>query len=163
MQRSRRFKASIWRVICIKYRADLPLLKWPSLEERGSQMRFRQQHVNALVAVHQLGHAQITRERAQHVSFIAREVGSRTNMLHHFAHRLLGGVIEILVEANRHEVRGTFRERPFDFHILADGKTKSARNACLESGDADFSVALNAVSVACEEQGAFVKNWQVER
>jgi hypothetical protein len=84
-------------------------------------------------------------------------------MFHHFAHRLPSGIIEILVEANRNEMRGTFREWPFDFHILADGKTKSARNACLESGDADFSVALNAVSVACEEQGAFVKNRQVER
>ena len=65
-----------------------------------SQMRFCQQHVNALVAVNQLGHAEIARERAEHIGLIARQIGSRANMLDHFAYGLFGSVIEILVEAD---------------------------------------------------------------
>src|SRR6267142_4485878 len=64
------------------------------------QERFWQKHVDPLVAVDELRHAQVAGERAQHVSLVASEIGARADVLDHFSDGLLGRVIEILVKAN---------------------------------------------------------------
>ena len=62
-----------------------------------SKMRFGQQHMNAFVAVDQLRYAQVARERAQHIGFVARQIGARAHVFDHLPYRLLGRVVEIFV------------------------------------------------------------------
>src|ERR1700730_15896591 len=74
-----------------------------------SQISFRQQHMNALVAIDKLRHTKITGERAKHIGLIARQVRTVANVLDHLTHSLLGRVVQILVKADRHQVGGAFR------------------------------------------------------
>ena len=76
------------------------------------KMRFGQEHVNAFIAVNKLGHAQVARERAQHVSFVARQIGARANVFDHLPYRLFGRVVEIFVEADGYQMGRTFGKRP---------------------------------------------------
>src|SRR3979490_2050914 len=64
------------------------------------QERFRQKHMDPLVAVDELRHTQVAGERAQHVSLVTSEIGARADVFDHFSDGLLGRVIEILVKAN---------------------------------------------------------------
>jgi len=72
--------------------------------------------MDSLVAVDELRHAEVARERAQHVSFVASKIGARAYVLDHFSNRLPGRVIKILVKANRHQVCRIFGEGPFYLH-----------------------------------------------
>jgi len=76
------------------------------------KMRFWQKHVNAFVAINKLGHAQVTGERAQHISFVARQIGACANVFDHLPYRLLGSVVQILVESDGHQMCRTFGKRP---------------------------------------------------
>jgi hypothetical protein len=53
--------------------------------------------MNSLVAVNELGHAQVTGERAQHISLVTSEISTSAEVLDHFSDGLLRRVVEILV------------------------------------------------------------------
>ncbi len=119
--------------------------------------------MHALVAVHGLRHPQVADQRAQHVGLVARQVGAAADVLHHLPHRLLGGVVQVLVEADGHQVRGRLGEREIDLQVLADGEAEGAGQAGFQRRDAHLAVALHAVAVARHEQRALVEHGQVQR
>ena len=76
----------------------------------------------------------------------------------HLAQGHLGRFVQIFVNAHSNEMRGRFRARPFQVHVLANYKLKSPDQRGFHRGDVDFAVALARVAVAGEKQRAFRMN-----
>ncbi len=116
-----------------------------------------------LVAVDHLRDTEVSGKRAHHIRLVARQLCALADVAHHLARRLLGRVIEVLVQADRDEVRLGLGKWPLQVHVAPHGETELAGHAGLKRGDADLAVALDAVPVAGEEQRTLVEHRQVQR
>ena len=72
-------------------------------------------------------------------------------MVDHLAHRLLGGVVEVFVKADGHQMGLILGKREIDLHVLAHGQPERAGQADFQRGDADLAVTLHAMAVARHE------------
>src|ERR1700733_353139 len=74
----------------------------------------------------------------------------------------LGGFRQIRIEPHGDPMRGSFRARPFQMHVLVQDELKHAGERSLHSGDVHLSVAHAGVAVADLEQRAARVYWNEE-
>src|SRR6059058_4451856 len=64
------------------------------------------------------------------------------------SHRQRCARVQVVVEAHGDVVRGRFRARPLEMHVLADDELKRADERSFKRGDVHFAVALARVPIA---------------
>src|SRR5581483_1133352 len=77
--------------------------------------------------------------------------------------RIFRRVVEVLVEGERDDVRRRLRPGAVELGVLLDADAKGPGKRSLDSGEADFAVALRAMAVADREQPARREHRQMQR
>src|SRR5205814_1204033 len=110
--------------------------------------------MDAFVGVDELRHTEINADTAEHIGVLGREPCEFAQELDHLPERLLGGVVEILVEAERDPMGRRLRPRHVELEVLAQDELESSAERGFERRGADLTVALHAVPVAYREERA---------
>src|SRR5262249_12964933 len=87
--------------------------------------------------------------------------GEHRDPIDHPAQRLTRGIVEIGIQAERDEVRRSFRTRQAPAQILAHVEFEGALERGLDRSAVHLSVTLSGMAVAGREQAAFVPYRQI--
>lgn len=107
--------------------------------------------MDALVAVHKLGHSEIQGKGAEHVGVLSREPGDLAEQGYHLPYRLLGRIVQVRVEPERDKVCRGLRPRLALPCPPMQDELERARKRCFDRGDVDLAVTLCRVTVADRE------------
>src|SRR6266567_4156752 len=122
----------------------------------------RDHAMDALGAVDGLGHAQIRGQAAKRIGILARQVSFLAEQYDHVAERPHHTLVEVGIHRHRHVVRRRLGTGIVEPQILAQRQAETSLQRGLDRGDADFAVALDAMTVAAGEQRARHEHRQIE-
>ena len=145
--------------------AAQPVVKGGRVRDRPSRTmdhRLGEHRVDALVLVHELGDAHVHGEAGKDVGVVAGDVGPLADQLDHVAQRLLGGIVQVHVDAEGDVVGGGLGAGKGEARVLAQVQLEDAAERRLDGGRADLPVPLRPVAVAGGEQRPVVEHGQVE-
>src|SRR5262249_49648089 len=127
---------------------------YPTLPLRREN-RFRDHAVDALGAVHDLGHVIVDGHARDHVSLLAAEVREALgDEIDGLAHRDLHRLFQVLMQSHHHPMRGGLGTRPSQLHVFADDELKLAAQPGFDRGQIDLAMTLRGVRIASRKQRA---------